>query len=165
MADTKICLAATGHRPNKLGGYSQSAQEVLHKLATNFLLESKPDKIISGMALGWDMAWARAAQRLGIPVIAAVPFAGQESIWPVESRRAYVEVLNKCADVVYVCEQGYAPWKMQIRNQWMVDNCTSLVALWNGTEGGTANCVKYAEKMYKPIINLWERFETTEREE
>ena len=40
----------------------------------------------------------------------------------------------------------------------MVDRSDSIVALWNGTSGGTKNCIDYAEKKGKPIINLWERF-------
>ena len=62
------------------------------------------------------------------------------------------------AEVVFVSEPGYAAWKMQVRNKWMVDNSDLVLALWNGTDGGTANCVRYAEKVGKPITNLWERW-------
>ena len=40
----------------------------------------------------------------------------------------------------------------------MVDNCTHVLAMWDGSEGGTANCVKYAQAVNKPIINLWSPF-------
>jgi uncharacterized phage-like protein YoqJ len=46
---------------------------------------------------------------------------------------------------------------MQIRNEWMVDNAHIVLALWDGSSGGTGNCIKYANRksVNKPIINLW----------
>jgi uncharacterized phage-like protein YoqJ len=41
---------------------------------------------------------------------------------------------------------------MQDRNIWMVDHCDALIAVWDGTSGGTANCVRYAQKVGKPIV-------------
>lgn len=151
-------LAATGHRSDKLGGYSNEAHNYLIKIAIDCLVEQSPEKIISGMALGWDMAWAEAGQTLNIPVVAAVPFLGQDEVWPPFSRIKYKNILSKCVDVIFVCDQGYAPWKMQIRNEYMVDHCDLLVALWNGSNGGTGNCIKYANKVNKPILNLWDKF-------
>lgn len=40
----------------------------------------------------------------------------------------------------------------------MVDDCDSLLALWDGSSGGTKNCLDYARKKGKPYINLWDRF-------
>lgn len=153
-----LIASATGHRPNKLGGYGEDVQKRLFYLACDFLKINSPMKVISGMALGWDMAWARAAIYLGIPVIAAVPFYGQEAMWPEESQKKYKDTLNKCKDVIYVCDKGYAAWKMQVRNEYMVDHSDIVIALWNGTNGGTGNCVKYAEKQNKQIINLWSKY-------
>ena len=36
----------------------------------------------------------------------------------------------------------------------MVDNSDVLIACWNGTSGGTANCVKYAEKTGNKIYRI-----------
>lgn len=154
-----MILAATGHRPDKLGGYGENVLDKLTYLAEKYLDEVDPDKIISGMALGWDMAWANAGIRLGYPVIAAVPFEGQERMWRNEFKKDYFKLLDQCSEIIYVSDPGYAVWKMQKRNEWMVDNCDTVVALWNGTQGGTANCIKYANKVNKPIVNLWERYE------
>lgn len=150
--------AATGHRPDKLGGYGDEVAKSLFFLAVKHLEETKPDKIISGMALGWDMAWARAGIYLKIPVIAAVPFLGQDKMWPQASKDKYHKTLDKCSDILYICDQGYAPWKMQIRNEYMVDHCDLLVALWDGSKGGTGNCIQYAKKKEVPIINLWNKY-------
>lgn len=150
----RMIVAATGHRPNKLGGYGDDITKALHITASK-ALDGIASKVISGMALGWDMAIASAAVDLDIPFIAAVPFKGQESVWPDESKRKYNILLSKADDVVYVCDDGYASWKMQKRNEWMVDNCDILLALWDGSSGGTDNCIKYAKKQGKKIINVW----------
>lgn len=151
-----MILAATGHRPNKLGGYSVDVDNRLRHLARLALVEYKPECVISGMALGWDMAWAEAAIEIGVPFVAAIPFAGQESAWPALSQCRYNRILSYATNSVIVCDGAYAAWKMQKRNQWMVDNSQGLVALWDGTAGGTANCVNYAKTI--PMVNLWEYF-------
>ena len=33
-----------------------------------------------------------------------------------------------------------------------------LLALWDGTSGGTENCIKYALKKSCVIINLWDEY-------
>ena len=154
-----MIIAGTGHRPNKLGGYSDVAFDALCEIIHDWLDENpRVEKIISGMALGWDMALADTAVVRGIPLVAAVPFVGQERMWPDKSKRIYQELLSGASEVVVVSEGEYAPWKMQIRNKWMVDNCDTVLATWNGTDGGTANCVRYAQAANKPIVNLWDKF-------
>lgn len=153
-----MIIAGTGHRPNKLGGYSPEATRKLYNIAHTWLTDNKPSHVISGMALGWDMALANAAISCAIPFTAAIPFEGQESMWPKASQDFYNHLLSKANTIIDVCSPGYAAWKMQKRNEWMVDNCDTLLALWNGTNGGTANCVNYAIKMEKSIINLYDRF-------
>lgn len=153
-----MVISGTGHRPDKLGGYGKEAHDRLVTIACTGLGDVKGDvtRVISGGALGWDQALAEAALRLGLPLTLALPFAGFWSKWP-KASQDYLELLVSRADkVVYVCEGDYAPWKMQERNKWMVDNSDTVLALWNGTDGGTANCVKYATKVGKPIVNLWE---------
>lgn len=150
-------IAATGHRPNKLGGYTQEAFDKLVEIATEYLLESKPDKVISGMALGWDQAVAQAAKDCGIPYIAAVPFHGQEKRWPWNSQEYFKYLLQFAEEVVFVSDGAYQHWMMQKRNEWMVDNCDILLAMYDGTKGGTANCINYAQKQGKSIVNLYDK--------
>lgn len=156
-----LVVAATGHRPEKLGGYRVEVGRRLVQLAVEHLERLTPEHVISGMAQGWDQAVAQAAVRLGIPLVAAVPFAGQSSNWPEASRRRYHALLERAAEVVIVCAGDYRPEAMQIRNEWMVDRCSVLLALWNGSRGGTGHCVRYAEflteRRSRPlrIINCW----------
>lgn len=148
-------IAGTGHRPNKLGGYSRKANNHLVDLAVFGLQQLKPDVVISGMALGWDLALAQAAWELRIPIHAYVPFIGQESQWPADAQEFYQYTLALCEKTVIVSEGGYSAWKMQIRNEAMVKAANHILAIWDGSSGGTANCVKFAMKCKKPITNLW----------
>lgn len=155
-----MIVCATGHRPHKLGGYDRITYSKLVSTADVYLLGVKPSKIIVGGALGWDQAFAHAGLNHGIPVVTAVPFAGQESKWPKQSQDHYNWLLNQCADVVIVSEGGYSPYKMQVRNEWMVDNSDRTCALWDGTSGGTGNCVSYADRVGKSIDNMWEFYKS-----
>lgn len=151
-----MIIAFTGHRPEKIGGfklpnptYIKICQAIDAKLK-----ELKPEKVISGMALGIDQWAAFIAYQLDIPFIAAIPFINQESKWPLVSQQAYHKLLKLAVGQVIVSEGTYSPDKMQIRNEWMVDHCDTLIAIWDGSSGGTANCVAYAEKVKKPIIKI-----------
>ena len=154
-----MIVAGTGHRPNKLGGYSWESRNKVYRVAAEWLQVNRPSKVISGMALGWDQALALAAVRNDIPLVAAVPFREQPKAWPAASQAEYYDIIDEAEEIVYVCDPGYAPWKMQKRNEWMVDNSDTVLALWDGSDGGTGNCVKYAGKVNKPIINLWSEYE------
>lgn len=154
-----MIIAGTGHRPNKLGGYDDGTFNSLTNLAMKFLKEHEDyDTVISGMALGWDMAFALGALLLKKKVIAAVPFKGQELKWPLISQERYNKILSATTEVKIISEGLYSPEKMQIRNEWMVDNADVILALWDGSTGGTANCIAYAKSKNKKIINLWDTY-------
>lgn len=121
-------------------------------------MELRPRDVISGMALGWDQACAEAAIVLGIPFYAYIPFVGQENKWPVKSQKFYHILLGRAAGVKECSPAGYDPEKMLYRNVCMVNDCHTLLALWDGSNGGTAHCVNYALKVGKPMINAWQRW-------
>lgn len=155
-----MIIAATGHRPDKLGGYSYKADQQLISLALVYLEEFQPEKVITGMALGWDTGFAIAAYCLGIPFIAAIPFEGQHLRWEQGHIRRYNEILSNAAEVKVVSSGGYSPQAMEIRNRWMVRHADRIAALWDGSSGGTGNCVRWATKRGKPIDQLWTRWAT-----
>lgn len=144
----------TGHRPNKLGGYVEnnpimSGVKVWLERAIRQAVSQGIDSFISGMALGVDQAAAETVLVLKreypeIKLVAAVPFLGQEGKWPRLSQDKYKHLLEQCDQVHIVCEGHYAVWKMQKRNEWMVDRASAVIAVWDGTTGGTGNCVEYA---------------------
>jgi uncharacterized phage-like protein YoqJ len=147
MLSQNMVIAVTGHRPDKLGkeyGMDGPISKKIYTELEKIVLQLKPTKMITGMALGVDMIFAGVAIRNNIPFVASIPFLGQESKWPKQSQNLYNKILSKASETVVVSSGAYANWKMQKRNEWMVDRCELLVAVWDGTEGGTYNCVNYA---------------------
>lgn len=146
-----MIVTFTGHRPDKLGGYklpNPTYNYVCQQIEKN-LLELKPDTAISGMALGVDQWAAFICYKLKIPFMAAIPFKGQESAWPNASQQTYHNLLKKAYDQTIVCEGSYSAKKMQIRNEFMTDRCDVLIAIFNGSPGGTGNCINYAKSLHK----------------
>lgn len=154
----EVIVAGTGHRPDKLGGYSDKVFYGLVDLARTWLNDAQPKKVISGMALGWDQALAQAALDLGIPLTAAVPFNGFEGRWPFSSQKKMWRLLD-LADEVHIVHPYPGSVALQIRNEWMVDRSHLMLALWDGSWGGTFNCVRYAMKIGRPVENLWSHWE------
>lgn len=158
-----MIIAVTGHRPDKLqneynlkGPVSNWIRTELEKKVNQY----RPDTMISRMALGVDTIWALLAIDLGIHLLAVLPFIGQEKKWPVESQNLYHKILaHKNTIVKVVCEPGYSPWKMQKGNEWMTNECDTLLGVWDGSDGGTKNCLDYAYSISKQvdIIDLKKR--------
>lgn len=154
-------IAATGHRPPRLGlSYGPADNKLLTMFAKQMLTDSMEGyenvSIISGMAQGWDQAVAHAAILLNLPLIAALPFEGQESRWPYAGRKRYDAILGHAEEVVTVSKGGFDSKKYLVRDEWMVNNCDAVLALWDGTEeGGTYYTVRYAKEFDIPYINAW----------
>lgn len=153
----KCIIAGIGHRPNKLGNDYRLTGELTKKISQavfNIFNIERPTEIISGMAQGFDQILAICAIKSNIPFIAAVPFEGQEFNWPEESQRLYKKILKRANKVEVICPPGYSAYKMQERNKWMCVEADKILACWDGTSGGTENCLIYAQKIGKPIIRI-----------
>lgn len=159
-------IAVTGHRPNKLGNeydligpYSNHIFKKLQEVIDVY--KHTQPYLLTGMALGVDMIWAKLAIMNNLPFIAYIPFKGQELKWPEKSQKLYYQLLSNAEEIIicspgsYTLENTYVvAQKMQIRNQRMVDDSHLLVAVWDGTPGGTANCVNYATARKKAILRI-----------
>lgn len=137
----------TGHRPNKLYGYDPSSEgnkKLLWNLRDIIIDHIENESVytfITGMALGIDQ-WA------------AIPCINHSSKWNDQSQKEWKYIVDACDYVYYVSEEEYTAWCMQKRNEWMVDNSKFVIAVWDGTKGGTGNCVNYAKKKDKLIATL-----------
>jgi uncharacterized phage-like protein YoqJ len=154
-----VILGVTGHRPDKIGGYDDDANPLrswVRGQIRRHLQTFRPLYGISGMALGTDQDFAAACVELGIPFIAAVPFKGQELAWRSHptSRKRYRELIAKAYEVVIVSEGGYENFKMQVRNEWVVDHCNAMLCVFDGSPGGTANTVNYADRVRRDKIRI-----------
>lgn len=123
----------------------------LYAKTKEFLLQEKPDTVITGMALGYDQLVAKICIELAIPFVAAVPFIGQELLWSKDFQQDYQQMLSHAAKVEIVSPGTYASWKMQVRNQWICDHSDLMIAAFTGFPGGTKNCIDYAKSINKQV--------------
>lgn len=152
-------LAGTGHRPPRLGlDYSPAANKLLYEFVLKMLSREgapRPDKVVSGVAQGFDQALAHASITLGIPLVAAVPFPSQESKWPLQARRRYDALLSRAT--IVVTSDRYSNQAFAVRDRYMVDAATRVVALHDGgaAKSGTGITMDYAKSVGKPVENWW----------
>ena len=139
----------TGHRPEKL---KRSEEEIKNGLE-EAILEAVSDgytTFITGMARGVDIwsgqivLWLR-QDNPELRLIAALPYPGCDSRWSASWRRQYVEVLE-AADLVKAISPAYSVASFQKRDEWMVDQSSRVIAIYDGVPGGTKNTIDYAMK-------------------
>lgn len=109
------------------------------------------------MALGVDQLYAQAALELkeeGYPVelYCAIPCQNHDCKWPDSSRKIYKEILKRADDIYLVTDAPYNAYLMQKWNDHMVDMSDEILAVWDGSAGGTENCVKYGREKNKEIF-------------
>jgi len=146
----------TGHRPKYLPWhYDESKQSCIDfkrdlketlKGAINYGITH----FISGLALGIDMICAETIIELkkefkGITLEGAVPCPNQDARWNAESKKRYAKLLKNCDYVHIVCPE-YTDDCMNIRNKYMVDKSSVVIAIWNGKPSGTGNTVRFAKE-------------------
>lgn len=150
-----MILTITGHRPPKLGGYglpNPVFQAVMEGIDRS-LITLRPERLISGMALGVDQ-WALDCCLINdIPYTAAVPFHSFSKNWPQKSQEHFQYFMARADKVVYTTEgnPAYSDHLLHLRNQWMVRNSDAVLAVWDGSSGGTSNCIKFARALNKPV--------------
>lgn len=158
-------VAFTGHRPDKLTSNRRAynlnhpirvwiRQQIKAQLLT--LKAIYPDlEVIVGGALGVDTDAAIVAMELCIPHHFYAPCHEQFKVWPQESKDMWLVHWNAAKTSRYIHEGPYyGPNCMQKRNEAMVDDANLLISVWNGSAGGTNNCIQYARTKGKEIINF-----------
>lgn len=117
--------------------------------------------MISGMAMGVDTIWARLAIANGIPLIAAVPFIGQEAKWRKPDKIIYNELLEQAYELHIINDipsVGFGNFRTAYltRDEWMVDHANMVVAVLNKRKrsSGTAQTARYAEKQKVPVTYI-----------
>ena len=156
-----MIVGATGHRIGRLrveGVVDPQLPFRLRDFAAHVLRDLGATGVVSGMALGWDMACAHAAIELDLPFDAVVPFPGQESRWPSDLRAEYKWLLDR-AEVVDYCGREFSPEIMQRRNEVIVNRSHEMAALWDGVKsGGTFNCMIYARDQGVRVHQLYQHW-------
>lgn len=147
----------TGHRPEKLRRSEQEIRaelerEIRRAVADGFTV------FITGMARGIDIDAGEIVLQLraeGLPVrlICASPYHGFESSWNWEWQRRYNAVMKDADLVRYICPR-YHRGCFQIRNEWLVNHSSRVIAVFNGQSSGTKNTINYAIRQGVPVIQI-----------
>lgn len=148
----KTC-AFTGHR--NLGGDLDT--DYLVKVLKEFI-DGGYDTFLCGMAAGFDLLAAQTVAGLKenyphLKLIACIPCEGQSRYFSAEEKKKYDEILKNC-NQVKVLNGRYYKGCMQMRDRFMVDNSSLLIAYRRTNTGGTHYTVKYALSQNKKICLL-----------
>lgn len=147
----------TGHRPEKLNMPEGEIKKELEK-AIKQAISDGFTTFISGMARGVDM-WAaelvlkEKENNDKITLVCAIPFEGFEKRWDYTEKNRYNSIIKKADYIKFVCEH-YSKSCFQIRNCYMVNNSSRIIAAYNGNPGGTRNTIIYAQKSNTEIVNI-----------
>ena len=158
LLSDRLC-AFTGHRPQKLQIQSEKDGQALQikKMLREEILKALDEgytEFISGMVLGTDLWAAEIALHIkliyniwnkDIRLYAAIPFLGQDNTWPEDVRERYYNVLNRC-DGIFCLSETISNDAYLRRNDFMVEHAAKLIAVYNGSEGGTDYTIKKAKQ-------------------
>ena len=139
----------TGHRPEKL---SRPVDDIKIDLENEIIAAIREGyrTFITGMARGTDIWAGNIVVRLkedfpDLRLIAAVPFPSFSKNWDPEWQSLFRTLLDK-ADLVRTICPKYSFEVYQIRNQWMINHSSKMIAIYDGKAGGTRNALQYAGK-------------------
>lgn len=158
-----ITCCFTGHRPQNLSFKFDEThpdcmriKNTLTKCIRRLITEHDVTHFISGMAIGVDMWAAEAILALkkefpSITLESAIPCETQAIKWNTKDRERYYRILSKC-DKETMVHRHYTTTCMHKRNEYMIDQSSFVIAVWNGVPGGTGNTIRYALSKGKFII-------------
>lgn len=148
-------IGCTGHR--NLDHDQTKIEEVFQWFLNSF----KPELVITGMALGYDQLCAVSCLEMQVPFEAAVPFAKQQSKWPLVAQETYSTIISGASKITVVSTGEYAAWKMHARNAYIVNNSHVIVGYLNPKKhsGGTFQTMQMASLQKKPTYNIYEILE------
>ncbi len=154
LPDKSVCF--TGHRPEKLPDnicFHSTARRIIQSvLYYEILIAIKDgyDTFITGMQRGIDL-WAaeivmelKAKHRLKLAAV--LPYAGMgESFSSPADKWLYNRVLSSADEVIPLSEK-YHKGCMSMRNRFMVEHSSRIIAVIDDEKSGTGQTLRYAEK-------------------
>lgn len=141
-----INVALTGHRSERLRG---KEKEVFNWITDMIkILGEGQDKIVCycGCAEGADELFGHAVAALpNTYLVLCKPVCGY--------RQGKIDTLEIHAEESITVSEKWHPQADQFRDEYMVDHCDILLAVWDGIKsGGVWSTVKYAKQLKRPLI-------------
>ncbi len=151
--EQEITACFTGHRT-----YDGSRNTEL-ECAIRELYTDGYRTFLCGMAMGFDLAAAECALSLrnelrGLRVVAVVPFEGMQRKFPHAEQSIFNRVIAEADEIITLAEH-YSPRVYALRNNYLVDNSSAVIAYFTGEKGGTAYTVRRAVKSLSLIVNIY----------
>ena len=151
--EREITAAFTGHR-----SYDGSCDEAL-AVAVRRLYERGYRIFMTGMAAGFDLAAGECVASLKgefpeLQLHCIVPFAGHRRSLGASAGWRY-DRLTDVAERVVTLSPRYDSRVYHVRNDYLVDNSSAIIAYFDGREGGTEYTVRRALYSGVEVNNLW----------
>jgi len=113
---------------------------------------------ICGMARGCDFYFAEIVLELrrsrpDITLEAAIPCDSQSRGWKLAERMRWEDLVALC-DMETLVQERYTPDCMLRRNRYMVDHSSLVIAVYDGTNGGTRRTLEYALRQKVPFLDI-----------
>lgn len=146
----------TGHRPDKirvgrLDAYDSRVYWGLVGFAVHCLEREPPELVITDLRPGWGWAVAQACAESGLRYACIVDKGHREPT--AKANRHYRFLLGEGTQI------GMSPedWARchGSREKFMASHADKLLALWDGSAGGTADTVARAYDIDLPVTNVW----------
>lgn len=148
MSKDQFKVAFTGHRHLQYDDVESSLKSI-HA--------AYPDAMwITGGAYGLDSHAARYALDNSIPLWLVLPFPAKIlcAKWiSNDSRELLFRSVKECTKLS-VISPVFSMQSYQLRNEFMVDAADILATFFDGSPGGTANCVKYAMNVGRDVRRM-----------
>lgn len=151
-----VTCCFTGHR--KLEHTEKKIKSMLLIFIEQAIIKKGYNHFICGGAVGFDTIAAETVLCLKnkfshITLEIAIPCLNQTKKWNNEQKGKYEDILKQ-ADKTTLISQVYNPYCMQLRNKYMVDNSTLIIAYFNNKSGGTKNTIEYAKRQNKEVLYI-----------
>ena len=154
MSEVTACF--TGHRAQKLPWKFNEKDPRCVKMKENAKAEIEKaiqrgyTTFLCGMALGFDMICAEIVLELkkkypNIRLIGAIPCKNQYDRWPQAQIDRYRKLVKQLDGVRCIYDE-YVDGCMIERNEYMLNNSSLVIALYNGLGGGTKSTIEKAKK-------------------
>ena len=153
ICNKNITAAFSGHRH-----YDGCADERLYTRLEGLYAQGYR-RFLSGMAWGFDLAAAEQVIKLrechhDVELVVVEPYADFRKLFHGADARRYDAIVEGATQRVVVGED-VGRENFFLRNQYLVEQASCLIAWWNGEKGGTAYTVKYALREGVAVENLY----------
>ncbi len=164
MRARQVSCCFTGHRPEKLPWrYDEKDPRcaALKRCIAGAVESAYAEgfrHFLCGMALGSDLYFCESVLALrekypDVTLEAAIPCPTQANAWPPQQQERYRRLVAAC-DVETMVSASYTPYCMLRRNRYMVDHASLVVAVFDGSPGGTRYTIEYAMKQGVKVVDL-----------